>query len=364
MDSRTGRRGFLAAAGAFALAGCAGSPGATAGTGESGDAPGDPPVPTTEALPLPLPPDAIAEQSVSGGVPKDGIPSIDDPSFESADAAAEWLAPGDPVFGVAGESDVKAYPQAILVYHEICNDVVDGESVSVTYCPLTGTALGFGRGETTFGVSGRLVNNNLIMYDRASGTWWPQVLATAVPGDWNKEPPSRSLREFRVVWTTWERWREQHPDTEVLSRDTGHARNYDRDPYGDYNPRRGYYRPEAGPMFGTLGDPDDRYEPKTVFLGARTPAGALAVRKDHLREAGLIEADLGGTPHVVVYDGALDTGHVYRNPARRRVVQQDGEVRVDGTAHPPDGLPLRALSAFDAMWFAWAGFYPDSTVHG
>jgi hypothetical protein len=246
MDRTVARRGFLAAVGAASLAGCIGRDGDGSGGGSTGDddASGTPasaaPPPTADrSLPLPFPPADLGDMAVSGGPGKDGIPAIDDPSFEGADAAAERLAPGDPVFGVVGETEVKAYPQAILVWHEIVNDAVDGQPVSVTYCPLTGTAMGFLRGETTFGVSGRLVNNNLIMYDRATETWWPQVLATAVPGPWNGSPETRSLREFRVVWTTWGRWRERHPGTLVLSRDTGHARNYDSDPYGSYSPRKG-----------------------------------------------------------------------------------------------------------------------------
>lgn len=89
-------------------------------------------------------------------------------------------------------------------------------------------ALGFERGETEFGVSGMLVNSNLIMYDRATDSYWPQILGTAVQG------PHRGdgLRQIRVFWTTWERWRSRHPDTRVLSPDTRHMRNYRQDPYG------------------------------------------------------------------------------------------------------------------------------------
>ena len=100
---------------------------------------------------------------------------------------------------------VKAYSQSIFVLYEICNHMVDNTPVSITYCPLTGTAIGFERGETTFGVSGRLVSNNLIKHDRATEAWWPQVLATSIPKPWNEDPPNRSLQEVRVIWTTWER---------------------------------------------------------------------------------------------------------------------------------------------------------------
>ncbi len=308
-------------------------------------------------------PSTLRERAVSGGPPKDGIPSIDDPQFVSVEEASGQINPGDPVFGLATGSTVKAYPQSILVLHEICNDIVDGTPVSVTYCPLTGTVLGFERGETTFGVSGRLVNNNLIMYDRATETWWPQMLATSIPGPWNDDPQTRSLQEFRVIWTTWEQWVDKHPETRVLSRNTGYAKNYQRDPYGSYNPRGGYYSPDAAPMFSPLSE-DDRLQPKAVVIGARTTSGAVAFEKQTLREMKLVEGKIGSSPVIGTYDTDLDTGYVYRNPDRKQFQYQNGRV-VDetGETHEPATLPLERIHAFDAMWFAWSGFYPDTTLY-
>lgn len=361
MERPVSRRAVLAGVGAASLSGCIGggdTDNSPAGSGD-GSAP-----PTSDArLPLPMDPPDLQEEAVSGGPPKDGIPSIDDPEFVSADAALSWLDPGDPVFGVATGGEAKAYPQSILVLHEICNDVVDGTPVSVTYCPLTGTAMGFERGDTTFGVSGRLVNNNLIMYDRATETWWPQVLATSIPGPWNESPEIRSLSEFGVVWTTWKRWRTEHPETQVLSRDTGFAKNYDRDPYGSYNPRDGYYDPDAAPMFPPLSE-DDRLPPKRVVVGARTADGAVAFLKAELRDAKLLAGEIGGTPVVATYDPALDTGYVYENPDDERFEYSDGHaVDERGKRHAPGSLPLESVLAFDAMWFAWSGFYPETTLH-
>jgi len=380
MPRHPSRRAFLAAVGAASLAGClggeqAGAGGsrtdtevATGGTVRATPTPtaepsGSPP-PTVDArLSLPMEPAAIADEARSGGPPKDGIPSIDDPSFVSADAVADRFEPGDPVLGLARGGEVKAYPQSILVLHEICNDVVDGTPVSVTYCPLTGTAMGFERGDTTFGVSGRLVNNNLIMYDRGTEAWWPQVLATSIPGPWNDTPESRSLSEFRVVWTTWDRWTAKHPDTRVLSFDTGFAKNYSRDPYGAYNPRSGYYEDDASPMFPALST-DDRLAPKRVVIGSRTADGAVAFDKRTLRAEKLLEGELAGSPVVAAYDPELDTGYVFRNPEERRFAYRDGRVADDaGDTYAPDSLPTERLYAFDAMWFAWSGFYPETTLY-
>mgnify|MGYP006289470459 CR=1 FL=1 len=364
------RRRFLAAAGLATLAGCTGTAGSGAGggsgstTGSSGGEPttnADGAVPTAEEpLVLPMEPDELRSLAISGGPPKDGIPSIDDPSFVGA-ADADFLDPGDPVFGVARDSVVKAYPQKILVQHEIVNDWLDELPVAVTYCPLTGTVQGFERAGTTFGVSGRLINNNLVMYDRATETWWPQILATSIPGPWNENPGTNSLREFRLVWTTWEQWRDLHPDTRVLSTDTGFAKNYGRDPYGSYNPRRGYYASEDT-LFATLSD-DDRFGRKRVFMGARTTEGAVAFDKSTLLEERVVRGELGGTPLVAVADQRLDTGYVYLNPEERTVTVEDGSALVGDSSYAPADLPLARVHTFDAMWFAWHGYYPDTDVY-
>ena len=354
---RLTRRHLLATAGIAALAGCS-----SRNSGNAAQLSGPLELPTADArLPLPTTADALTDEARSGGPGKDGIPSVDDPQFIDA-ADADVLGPGDPVFGVARDGVKKAYPQKILVSHEIVNDDLGGTPVAVTYCPLTGTAQGFERGNTEFGVSGRLINANLVMYDRTTEAWWPQILATSIPGPWNESPEIRSLREFRLIWTTWERWQGQHPDTQVLSTDTGHASNYGRDPYGSYNPRGGYYESENMLFPGRV--EDDRYHPKRVVMGARTPDGAVAFLKDAIRENRVMSGELGATPVTAVYDDRYDTAYVYRNPDEQEVSDADGDIAVTGTTYAPDDLPLTRIHTFDAMWFAWVGYYPETNVYG
>ena len=356
----------LGVAGGAGLAGCTGGGGsatggggttpdsanesADGGTTEGGDTGGRPPT-ADERLYLGHDIATISDEITSGGVPKDGIPAIDDPQFTTAGRAD--LDPKDPVFGVVRDGEAKAYPQEILVHHEIVNDVLAGDPVAVTYCPLTGTAQGFERGPVEFGVSGDLVNSNLVMYDRGTDSRWPQVTGTAVRGPLR----GKSLQEFRVVWTTWEHWRAAYPETKLLTRETGFSRRYGTDPYGQYNPDRGYYV-STRTIFPPITS-DGRNEPKDVVIGTRTTEGALSFDKPSLLQKRVLTGSIGETPYVAVADPALDTGYVYENADGVTVEAVADGYSIDGETVAADALPLPPVLAFDGMWFAWAGFYPE-----
>lgn len=283
----------------------------------------------------------LKENSVSGGPPKDGIPAIEKPNYISSLEADAWLLPNDVVFGVDYKGFVVAYPQRILVWHEIANDEINGEKVSITYCPLTGTAIGF-KGAiakdvpSTFGVSGKLVNSNLIMYDRVSDSYWPQILGKAISGP----AYGKRLEEFPIVWTTWEKWKKEHPDTKVLSKDTGFVRNYDAggDPYGSYTKEdKGYYASDSL-IFEPI-NKDNRLRAKTIVVGIRDAQGnATAILKDTLRQQKNIEVSLGNRTIVVDYDESL--------AFYKASVKDTGEW----------------INAIDSMWFAWAAFYPNTRL--
>ncbi|KTG11522.1 hypothetical protein AUR64_03185 [Haloprofundus marisrubri] len=340
--------------GLAALGGCLGSAHRDDASADRSVSSDDESLPPTTERPLYLGHglESLRNNVVSGGVSKDGIPSIDRPVFSAADASS--LGDGDPVFGLVRNGDARAYPQRVLVWHEIVNDSVGGDPVAVTYCPLTGTAQGFERGPAEFGVSGRLVNSNLVMYDRATDSRWPQMLATAIEGALEGE----SLHEFRLVWTTWKNWRDAYPNTRVLTEQTGYSRRYGDDPYGRYNPDSGYYA-NTQLLFDPLSE-DTRANPKTVVLGVRTAHGALAFEKTSLLENRVLEGELAGERFVAVADPALETGYVYVADADVDVEPNAAGYDVDGEFARANELPLGRSLAFDAMWFAWAGFYPET----
>lgn len=174
------------------------------------------------------------EDVLEGGPGKDGIPSVDSPIFETVSAADSWLGNNDLVIGVRVGNDIRAYPHAILDWHEIVNDQIDTLSLAVTYCPLTGTGIGWNRKidgeETTFGVSGLLYQTNLIPFDRKTDSYWSQMLMTSVMGDLI----SKEINTYQVVEMSWSTWKEMYPNSKVLSRATGFGRLYGLYPYGDY----------------------------------------------------------------------------------------------------------------------------------
>lgn len=292
----------------------------------------------------------FAAGMMSGGPPPDGIPSIDDPRFIPANQAD--LDPDDKVIGLAYQGVVRAYPQRILVYHEIVNHEIGGENLAVTYCPLTATAQAFKTGSTTLGVSGQLVNSNLVMYDRDTGSVWPQIAATAIAG----EHMGATLHEINVYWTTWKRWRTRYPETEVLSSDTGHLRDYNRDPYGSYNPSGGYYASDR--TLFPLMSRDDRYPVKHMVVGGRTVEHAVFFDLDAIREQGV-----QATEHFTgVYDESLDTGYIYESRGASHFEYRNGQIvdRRTGEAFAPGELPLDQVVAVEAFYFAWNAFYPES----
>jgi len=314
-------------------------------------------LPVAEHAFMPAIPQAYVEASLSGGPPKDGIPSIDDPRFWSSQEADRHFNDDDRVVGVYINGEARAYPQRILVWHEIVNDTVGGKPISVTFCPLTGTALGFLRGDSELGVSGRLVNSNLIMYDRATDTEWPQILGAGIKGP----HAGKGLQETRVVWTTWQRWKQRHPDTRVLNTETSFIRSYRRDPYGSYTPVGGYYADHAQPIFPVMHE-SERYPPKREIFGFRTSDGhAVAVDRVHLARQEIIEHVRDGIRYLIVHDPGLDTGWVFRDRQGSAVLPAHLSFSVSGP-DAPELSDWEAINGFEAMWFAWFAFYPDTEV--
>lgn len=178
-----------------------------------------------------------------GGPGKDGIPSIDSPVFiyASDSKVANYMNDEDLIVGVKRSGEIKAYPFKILDWHEIVNDDLSGEKISISYCPLTGTAFAWeskvSNEFTEFGVSGLLYNTNLILYDRKSDSYWSQLKLECVNGEFINEKP----KIVNLVETTWGEWKKLYPNSKILSNEQGFIRNYNNYPYGRYKEDHSFF---------------------------------------------------------------------------------------------------------------------------
>jgi hypothetical protein len=249
--------------------------------------------------------DELADNLVSGGPGPDGIPPIENPIYISVAEANDFLDDSDIVFGLNYNGEVLAYPQRILVWHEIVNDLVGGEQISITYCPLTGSSIAYKGelevGNTTFGTSGALINSNLVMYDRTTTSYWPQIFSQAFQGSQR----GVRLELIHMVWTTWSLWKQVHPDSLVLSTDTGFARNYYYDPYGSYQKNDSYYQ-QGFPAFPVMHE-DDRLSPKEVVIGVDVYSAQYAITKQYMRDNKVANLRVGNESVALLYDSSLDT---------------------------------------------------------
>ncbi len=328
---------------------------------------------------------------INGGPGKDGIPSLTNPKTLTASLADSTLLPEDMVLGVVVNGEARAYPHAILWWHEIINDVLGGRPILVTFCPLTGSGIVydpvFDGTARNFGVSGLLYDNNLIMFDRTTDSLWSQMRLDSICGSMmGTRPPL-----IPVVQSTWAAWKALHPETTVVSFDTGFSRNYDVYPYGDYD------RTDNGQLLFPQTVVDPRLPPKENVLGIGHEGVSRAYSLTRMATAGprlAINDTVNGLPILVVshaasqlalsfdrrlppppetpdaarqklgFDIATDTaGAAF--PFRLRDRQTGSLWNLNGVAvdGPLKGARLRKIPAFTSFWFAWSAFNPGTQIH-
>ncbi|MEM9267241.1 MAG: DUF3179 domain-containing protein [Cyanobacteria bacterium P01_F01_bin.13] len=244
------------------------------------------------------------EQLFNGGPPKDGIPSIDAPEFDTAETTP--FASDDIIVGMVINGEAKAYPYNVLNWHEIVNDEIGGVNVTVSYCPLCDTIVAFDRGNTTFGVSGKLYQSCLVMYERADDTLYSQPWGTGIVGP----NVNKQVDMLPAVKTTLGHWLAQYPDSQILSTRTGHTRNYDGYPYGTY------YTDERI-VFDVRNQDQLELHPKTIVSYVWEPDGktphnqfsgdSLQFVHDEVQQQGSQEAELSGRTVRARWDEQMET---------------------------------------------------------
>ena len=321
---------------------------------------------------------------ISGGPPKDGIPAIDRPNFIAIAEAGKWLGGNEPVIALEVEGEARAYPLQILIWHEIVNDEIGGGAVAVTFCPLCYSAIAFDRrvdGRTlSFGVSGMLRHSDMVMYDRATESWWQQFTGEAIVGDLT----GTKLRQLPAQIVSFKQFIEAHPESKVLSRETGYRRDYGRNPYV------GYDDASASP-FLYRGKQDSRLRPMEKIVAVEVGGKFKAYPYSITRKSRVIHDQIRSQELVVFHAegaaSALDASEI----GRSRDVGATGvfEPQVDGrrlqfryengqfvdaetgsrwnvlgqaASGEMKGKQLRRITHGDYFAFAWLAFRPDTEI--
>ncbi len=382
--------------GLFAVA-CTGAGGPATSAGETVTAAGSEQPATAEDEPPPWPwelaasgvdvPAAVPLEEIrSGGPPPDGIPPIDAPVFETVEDADGWLQPQDPVLVFELDGDARAYPLAILTFHEIVNDTVAGEPVVVTYCPLCNSGLVFERtvdGEVLdFGTSGRLWQSNLVMYDRATRSLWSQFTGEAIVGD----RLGQELVGLPLQIVRWAEYRDAWPDGRVLSRDTGHDRPYGSNPYTGYDSNDSPFLfdgqtdgplPQMERVVTTGGEEDPVAYPLPVLAEQRVVHDQVAGQPvvvlwapgtaSALDEASISDSrDVGATG---VFRPVVDGRELTFEPAGETEFRDDETgstwtILGQAVGGPLEGHQLDRVTHDDTFWFVQFAFRPETRVAG
>ena len=323
---------------------------------------------------------------LSGGPSKDGIPAVDFPNFESVSNADDWLEDVEPILRVQWNGEAKAYPIQILMWHEITNDVVGGEPITVTFCPLCNTGLAFLRTVDgvvlDFGTTGRLRFSNLIMYDRQTETWWQQATGEGIAG----VQTGKMLDFVQAPVISWAQFKEAHPDGLVMSRETGYIRSYGNNPYVGYDdinrPPFLYRGPEL---------PED-LPPVARILALEINDEVVAYDYELLKQLHAVNDTVGGQQIAVLWEegtsSALDSGSIalgrdigtanaYSNELDGRsltFVFENGRILDTETGSEWNSLgkaisgelagsQLEELLSFNHFWFSWAVFMPETRIY-
>jgi hypothetical protein len=257
---------------------------------------------------------------------RDCIPSIDQPVF-IATAEVSYLRDDDLVMTLTHNGITRAYPTRILDHHEIVNDMFGPDPVAVTYCPLCGSGLAFDRRQggqvLDFGVSALLHNSDLVMYDRQTESLWQQITGEAFAGKLR----GNQLKTLPLSMITWQNWREQYPQAEVLTVENIQSDRYLKDAYGDYHESERLYMPVSAT--------DARLHPKRVIYGMEIGETAIAIDAEWLVRENQFSNEYEGKKLLV---NMADNGEV--------AASLDGQ----------------QITIHRMYWFAWYTFHPKTAL--
>jgi hypothetical protein len=328
-----------------------------------------------EFFPLDAPTSIRLDEVDWGGVPVNGIPPLDHPPHIPASEAG-FLKGSDVVFGVVVNGEARAYPKRIISWHEMVLDRLGGVELTLVYCTLCGTAIPYesevGGQKRTFGTSGLLYQSNKLMFDHESKSLWSTLEAKPVIGP--LVGSGLRLRFRPIVTTRWEEWRKDHPDTTVLSLQTGYERDYSqKSAYSEYFSNHQLMFP--------VSRQDRRLKNKDEVLvmtlspnsGPTEEGIPVAISSRRLKKNRVYQFQEAGHELVVVTSGkgasrVYDVaGQRFRKKVKDGFVQdQQGrkwEVSEEALILQPDtSVALPRVPAHRAFWFGWYAQFPETKL--
>ena len=303
-----------------------------------------------------------------GGVRRDGIPPLKNPKTITA-REATYLADSDVVFGVVVNGEARAYPKRILAWHEMVKDVVGGKTINGVYCTLCGSMIVYlpdvDGVHYELGTSGFLYRSNKVMYDHDTKSMWSTTKGVPVVGPLVGK--SIKLPVHNVVTTNWGKWKSLHPDTRVLSLDTGHRRDY-----GEGVAYRSYFATDKL-MFTTLKQ-DDRLKNKdeVFIIRHQEDDDPLAMSSEFLNQHRVYQDKIADLNFVVVTDRsganrAFKSGdYKFRlGTTEEQLVDQTGgqwNVTEEALVHSGNNERLERLPSHRAFWFGWFAVHPKTRL--
>ena len=250
----------------------------------------------------------ISENLLSTDLKYGSIPSIINPSYITVQEADLSIDRNEVVFIVMMRDGVHIYPQKIMVWHQVVNELIDDYNYIVTYCPTTGTLVAFDASmkglNLIFDPEGRLYEGNMVLIDRNSGSLWLQELGMAFEGPLT----GRGLPTLRVFWTTWGYAKHVFPKAKVLNPPNS-RKAYGRDPYGSYLKKNTYYDNDV--TVYPITHLDRRLHKKTPMLCLELQGNLLGIDINYVKKKGAVNFFLGPLALVAMHDTDLDVVRVF-----------------------------------------------------
>ncbi len=317
---------------------------------------------------------AISGKLVDTGTEYGSIPSLYRPRYDRIQDANLSSSDDDIMFVVIFPDGPRIYPQRIMVWHQVVNEVIDDVAYTVTYCPISGTLMAYNAYldglNLIFDIEGRLYDGNSVLMDRNSGSLWLQETGMAFEGPLL----GRGLPLLPVFWTTWGAAKRVYPDAPVLARPAGN-KPYGRDPYGSYHHSNSYYTNDR--LIYPVQRVDRRFPRKTPMLCLEYEGYLLGIDVAYVKKKGAVNFFAGPHALLAAHDPKLDVIRVFNRRvwtepflfipsygklmdlATRSIWDPGTGIALEGNMK---GASMPQYYGGYSMWFSWYSINPETLV--